>query len=167
MNKFVSRLVITATLIAAPLIATAASAQVGQTLAQFEAQTGTPIDSYKTDTGSIGLIFNETWGSNNGAAIRGKAAIEFDQNGYVNKEVFSPTVAFPNTPAGLQTAIGIVSSIVPDGTPSSYYDHGLRAYPGGWVVWFDFGDGRYTNFMLNQPKTQIEAICAGIQDVSL
>lgn len=155
-------------LMALVLPASPASAQVGMTLVEFEKISGKPIDSYKADDGSKGLIYKDVWFSEkSGKQFSGRTAIEMGADERVVKEVFFFDQPLPNTPEGAVDAVGIALNLLPPKSPQKFVDSGRRSYEHGWVLWFDYGAGRYINFFLNQEETQIEAVVGGIEATSI
>ena len=73
----------------------------------------------------------------------------------------------PNTPEGAVDAVGIALNLLPAKSPQKFVDSGRRPYEHGWVLWFDYGAGRYINFFLNQEETQIEAVVGGVEATSI
>ncbi|MFP5502356.1 MAG: hypothetical protein ACLGIN_07685 [Candidatus Sericytochromatia bacterium] len=145
-----------------------AEAQVGMTLKEFEAISGKSIDSYKTETGAKGLIYRDIWFSEkSGKQFPGRTAIEMGADNRVIKEVFFFDDPLPNTPEGATDAVGIALNLLPTKSPTQFVDSGKRKYENGWVLWFDYGSGRYVNFFLNQEETQIEAVVGGIEATTI
>jgi hypothetical protein len=145
-----------------------ANAQVGQTLTEFEKVSGKPIDSYKSDDGTKGLIYRDVWYSEkSGKQFSGRTAIEMGTDNRVVKEVFFFDNPLPNTPDGAVDAVGIALNLLPPKTPQKFVDSGRRPYEHGWVLWFDYGAGRYVNFFLNKEETQIEAVVGGVEATNL
>lgn len=161
-------LALAAGLAAAALPALPAAAQVGQTLQEFEKVSGKSIDTYKTDDGSEGRIYHDTWFSEKSKKqFQGRTAIEMDQENKVAKEVFFFDDPLPNTPEGAVDAVGIAFNLMPKGTPTKFLNNGRRPYEKGWVLWFDYGEGRYINFFLDKEETKIEAVVGGIEATTL
>lgn len=145
-----------------------AYAQVGQTLAEFEKVSGKPIDDYKTADGNKGLIYRDVWYSEKTKKqFQGRTAIEMDTDNRVAKEVFFFDDPLPNTPEGAVDAVGIAFNLLPKGTPSKFVNNGRRPYEHGWVLWFDYGEGRYINFFLDKEETKIEAVVGGVEATSI
>jgi hypothetical protein len=152
----------------ATLPALPAAAQVGMTLQEFEKISGKSIDSYKTDDGGQGRIYHDTWYSEKTKKqFQGRTAIEMDADNKVAKEVFFFDEPLPNTPEGAVDAVGIAFNLMPKGTPTKFINNGRRQYEHGWVLWFDYGAGRYVNFFLNKEETQIEAVVGGVEATNL
>ena len=149
-------------------MAAPASAQVGMTLKEFEATSGKSIDQYKTDDGSTGRIYHDTWYSEKSKKqFGGRTAIEMGADDKVTKEVFYFDDPLPNTPEGAVDAVGIAFNLLPKGTPPKFVDNGRRTYGKGWVLWFDYGEGRYINFFLDKDETKIEAVVGGVEATTL
>lgn len=149
-------------------LAAPAGAQVGQTLKEFERVSGKSIDSYKASDGSKGLIYRDTWFSEKSKKqFEGRTAIEMGPDNRVVKEVFFFDDPLPNTPAGAQDAVGIAMNLLPPNSPAKFVDSGRRPYEHGYVLWFDYGNGRYINFFLNQEETQIDAVVGGIETTTM
>ena len=145
-----------------------ASAQVGMTLTEFEKISGKPIDTYKADDGTKGLIYRDVWFSEKtGKQFSGRTAIEMGADKRVIKEVFFFDEPLPNTPEGAVDAVGIALNLLPPKSPQKFVDSGRRPYEHGYVLWFDYGAGRYINFFLNKEETQIEAVVGGIEATSI
>ena len=115
-----------------------------------------------------GLIYRDVWFSEkSGKQFSGRTAIEMGTDNRVVKEVFFFDAPLPNTPDGAVDAVGIALNLLPPKTPQKFVDSGRRAYEHGWVLWFDYGSGRYVNFFLNQEETQIEAVVGGIEATNI
>lgn len=148
--------------------ATPAAAQVGMTLEEFEKVSGKAIDKYKGQNGQAGLIYRDVWVSEKSQKqFAGRTAIEMGPDNRVVKEVFFFDAPLPNTPEGAVDAVGIAFNLMPENTPKKFQDSGRRPYEHGWVLWFDYGNGRYINFFLNQEETQIEAVVGGIEATTI
>lgn len=155
-------------LVAVTLPGGTANAQVGMTLSEFEKVSGKPIDTYKADDGTKGLIYKDVWFSEkSGKQFSGRTAIEMGSDKRVIKEVFFFDKPLPNTPEGAVDAVGIALNLLPPKSPQKFIESGRRAYDHGWVLWFDYGAGRYVNFFLNQEETQIEAVVGGLEATSI
>lgn len=145
-----------------------AQAQVGMTLAEFERVSGKSIDSYKAADGTKGLIYRDTWYSEkSGKQFSGRTAIEMGPDKRVMKEVFFFDTPLANDPDGATDAVGIALNLLPPKTPQKFVDSGKRPYQHGYVLWFDYGNGRYVNFFLNKEETLIEAVVGGIEATTL
>lgn len=145
-----------------------ASAQVGMTLEEFEKISGKAIDKYKGQNGQAGLIYRDVWVSEKSKKqFAGRTAIEMGPDNRVVKEVFFFDAPLPNTPDGAVDAVGIAFNLMPENTPKKFLDSGRRPYEHGWVLWFDYGNGRYINFFLNQEETQIEAVVGGVEATTI
>lgn len=145
-----------------------ANAQVGQTLNDFEKVSGKPIDQYKSEDGGKGLIYRDVWFSEkSGKQFSGRTAIEMGGDNRVVKEVFFFDDPLPNTPDGAVDAVGIALNLLPPKSPQKFVDSGRRPYEHGWVLWFDYGAGRYVNFFLNKEETQIEAVVGGVEATNI
>ena len=145
-----------------------AQAQVGQALSEFEKISGKSIEQYKTDSGGKGLIFKDTWFSDKSKKqFEGRTAIEMDSEDKVAKEVFFFDEPLPNSPEGATDAVGIAFNLLPSGTPTKFKTNGRRQYEHGWVLWFDYGEGRYINFFLDKQETKIEAVVGGVEVTSI
>ena len=143
-------------------------AQVGMTLERFEQISGKPIDRYKAADGTQGLIYKDVWLSEtSGREFAGRTAIEMTRDNRVVKEVFYFDSPLPNTPDGATDAVGIGYNLLPPQTPSAFLDSGKRQYEKGWVLWFDYGEGRYLNFFLDPEEQRIEAVVGGVEATSL
>jgi hypothetical protein len=150
------------------LSAPPASAQVGMSLTEFEKVSGKSIETYKTSEGAKGLIYRDTWYSEKTKKqFMGRTAIEMDPEEKVSKEVFFFDDPLPNTPEGAVDAVGIAFNLMPKGTPTKFVNNGRRQYEHGWVLWFDYGEGRYINFFLDQQETKIEAVVGGVEATNL
>lgn len=142
-------------------------AQVGQSLAEFEAVSGKPVDQSIGTNGELQLIFNEYWISKKSKQmLGGQTLIELVDN-HVFKEVFVFTQPLPNNSEGAADAVGITSNLLPPGVSRKFVDHGLRPYDSGFVLWFDYGHGLYTNFFLDKEQKMIIAVSAGIETTNL
>ncbi|MDB5096860.1 MAG: hypothetical protein JWM80_1281 [Cyanobacteria bacterium RYN_339] len=145
-----------------------AAAQVGMTLSDFEKVSGKSIDNYKTEEGAKGLIYRDTWYSEKSKKqFLGRTAIEMDTDDKVAKEVFFFDDPLPNTPEGAVDAVGIAFNLMPKGTPTKFVNNGRRQYEHGWVLWFDYGEGRYINFFLDKEETKIEAVVGGVEATNI
>lgn len=145
-----------------------ADAQVGMTLEEFEKISGKAIDKYKGQNGQAGLIYRDVWVSEKSKKqFAGRTAIEMGPDNRVVKEVFFFDAPLPNTPDGAVDAVGIAFNLMPENTPKKFNDSGRRPYEHGWVLWFDYGNGRYINFFLNQEETQIEAVVGGVEATTI
>ena len=145
-----------------------AEAQVGQTLIDFEKVSGKAIDQYKTAEGNKGLIYRDVWYSEKSKKqFQGRTAIETDTDNKVSKEVFFFDEPLPNTPDGAVDAVGIAFNLLPPGTPKKFSNNGRRTYEHGWVLWFDYGEGRYINFFLDKDETKIEAVVGGVEATAI
>ena len=145
-----------------------ASAQVGMTLEEFEKISGKSIDKYSGQNGQTGLIYRDVWVSEKSKKqFAGRTAIEMGPDNRVVKEVFFFDAPLPNTADGAVDAVGIAFNLMPQDTPKKFLDSGRRPYEHGWVMWFDYGNGRYINFFLNQEETQIEAVVGGIEATTI
>lgn len=163
-----SRAAVAIAVFAALLPAGTASAQVGQSLADFEKVSGKPIDKYKAEDGTPGLIYHDTWYSEKShKQFVGRTAVEMGADNKVEKEVFFFDEPLPNTPDGAVDAVGIAFNLMPTGTPRKFVKNGRRSYEHGWVLWFDYGEGRYINFFLDQDETKIEAVVGGVEATTL
>jgi hypothetical protein len=150
------------------LPASPAFAQVGQSLGEFEKVSGKAIDEYKTEEGNKGLIFRDVWFSDKSKKqFNGRTAIEMDGDDKVAKEVFFFDDPLPNTPEGAVDAVGIAFNLLPKGTPTKFVKNGRRTYQHGYVLWFDYGEGRYINFFLDQGETKIEAVVGGVEATTI
>lgn len=146
------------------LLAMPAEARVGMTLAEFEAVSGRPIDNYDGPEGVKGRIYRDTWVSEaSRKQFAGRTAIEVGNNQRVAKEVFLLDAPLSNDEKGAMDAVGIAFNLLPQDTPRKFVDSGRRSYEKGWVLWFDYGAGRYLNFFLDKEEKRIEAIVAGEQ----
>ena len=149
-------------------LAAPAMAQVGMTLAEFEKISGKAVDRYKSDAGVEGLIYRDVWVSEKSKRqFSGRTAIEMGPDQRVMKEVFFFDDPLPNTPDGAVDAVGIAFNLMPPNTPKKFLDSGRRPYEHGWVLWFDYGNGRYINFFLNKEETQIEAVVGGLEATTI
>ncbi len=145
-----------------------ADAQVGMTLEEFEKISGKAIDKYKGQNGQAGHIYRDVWVSEKSKKqFAGRTAIEMGPDNRVVKEVFFFDAPLPNTPDGAVDAVGIAFNLMPTDTPKKFLDSGRRPYEHGWVLWFDYGNGRYINFFLNQEESQIEAVVGGIEATTI
>lgn len=145
-------------------IAGEASAQVGMTRAEFEKTSGTAIDTYKAVDGTQGLIYRDTWISERTRKqFPGRTAIELGVDERVLKEVFFFDEPVPNTEEGAVDAVGIAYNLMPTDMPRRFLSSGKRPYENGWVLWFDYGQGRYINFFLDPDERRIEAVVGGIE----
>lgn len=155
-------------LVTSLLPALPAQAQVGQTRQEFESVSGKPIDQYKTDDGTQGLIYHDVWFSEKTKKqFTGRTAIELSPDNRVVKEVFYFDKPLSNDQAGAVDAVGIALNLLPPDTPQQFVNSGKRPYKNGWVLWFDYGQGRYINFFLNKAETEIDAVVGGVQATNL
>lgn len=155
---------------AALMLATPAAgrAQVGMTLEAFEQISGKPIDRYQAADGTQGLIYKDVWLSEtSGREFTGRTAIEMTRERRVVKEVFYFDSPLPNNQDGATDAVGIGYNLLPPRTPSAFVNSGKRQYEKGWVLWFDYGEGRYLNFFLDAEETRIEAVVGGVEATTL
>jgi hypothetical protein len=145
-----------------------ALAQVGMTLQEFEKVSGKPIDNYQSTDGTKGLVYRDVWFSQaSQKQFTGRTAIEMGPEKRVVKEVFFFDDPLPNNADGAKDAVGIAFNLLPDGTPKKFANSGKRPYQDGYVLWFDYGSGRYLNFFLNKMETKIEAVVGGIEATQL
>ncbi|HEY9722275.1 MAG TPA: hypothetical protein V6D47_09685 [Oscillatoriaceae cyanobacterium] len=145
-----------------------AQAQVGQTRQEFEQVSGKPIDTYKTDDGTQGLVYHDVWYSEKTRKqFTGRTAIELSPDNRVVKEVFYFDQPLSNNQSGAVDAVGIALNLLPSDTPTQFVNSGRRPYKNGWVLWFDYGQGRYINFFLNKAETEIDAVVGGVQATNL
>jgi hypothetical protein len=159
---------VAATVVVLGAPAAPAQAQVGMTLEEFEKISGKSIEKYKGQNGQAGLIYRDVWVSEkNKKQFPGRTAIEMGPDNRVVKEVFFFDAPLPNTPDGAVDAVGIAFNLMPGDTPKKFIDSGRRPYEHGWVLWFDYGNGRYVNFFLNQEESQIEAVVGGIEATTI
>lgn len=141
-----------------------ANAQVGMTLAEFEQISGKSVDTYKGDNGSGGMVYRDVWVSDtNKKKFAGRTAIETGADSRVIKEVFYFDAPLPNTPDGAVDAVGIAFNLMPPNTSRKFIESGRRKYDHGWVLWFDYGQGRYINFFLDEDEKTIEAVVGGLE----
>lgn len=145
-----------------------ASAQVGMTRAEFEAISGEAVDRYKAADGEEGLIYRDVWVSERSKKqFAGRTAIELGPDQRVEKEVFFFDQPLTNSGDGAADAVGIALNLLPPGTPRTVLGSGRRPYEHGWVLWFDYGSGRYVNFFLDPEETRIEAVVGGQEPVAI
>jgi hypothetical protein len=145
-----------------------ASAQVGMTRDEFEAVSGEAIDRYKAADGEEGLIYRDVWVSDRSKKqFAGRTAIELGPDQRVEKEVFFFDTPLANSSEGAADAVGIALNLLPPGTPRKILNSGRRPYEHGWVLWFDYGSGRYVNFFLDADETRIEAVVGGQEPVAI
>lgn len=160
------RLTAAATLCAMVAVAAPApvQAQVGMSLDEFEKVSGKSVEKYKSPAGTPGLVYRDVWVSEKSKKqFNGRTAIEMGTDNRVVKEVFFFDAPLPNTPDGAVDAVGIAFNLMPTGTPKKFNDSGRRQYEHGWVLWFDYGNGRYINFFLDADEKTIEAVVGGIE----
>lgn len=143
-------------------------AQVGMTRAEFEKTSGAAIETYKAVDGTEGLIYRDTWISERTRKqFPGRTAIELGADQRVLKEVFFFDDPLPNTEDGAVDAVGIAYNLMPTDMPRKFISSGKRPYENGWVLWFDYGQGRYINFFLDRDEQRIEAVVGGIESTPI
>ncbi|MEB3198812.1 MAG: hypothetical protein VKP62_16590 [Candidatus Sericytochromatia bacterium] len=141
-----------------------AVSQVGMTVTEFEAISGKAIDRYRTEEGGEGRIYRDVWVSERSKKqFKGRTAIELGADRRVIKELFLFDDPLPNSDEGAIDAVGIAFNLMPTGTPRRFVASGKRPYENGWVLWFDYGEGRYLNFFLDQQESSIEAVVGGLE----
>ncbi|MEB3284287.1 MAG: hypothetical protein VKN33_03255 [Candidatus Sericytochromatia bacterium] len=145
-----------------------ATAQVGMTRAEFEKTSGSAVDTYRAVDGSEGFIYRDTWISErNRKQFPGRTAIELGADHRVLKEVFFFDEPLPNNADGAVDAVGIAYHLMPSDTPRKFVSSGKRPYEYGWVLWFDYGQGRYINFFLDADEERIEAVVGGVESTAI
>ena len=145
-----------------------AEAQVGMTQKEFEAISGQSIQKMAASDGQTAYVYRDTWvAQKTGRQLSGRTIVEFDANQKVRKESFEFDKPLPNTATGATDAVGIAFNLMPASLPTQFVDCGKTKIPAGWLLWFDYGEGRRIGFALDESESQIRSVSGEIHLIRL